>query len=230
MQNRILIPVLPSAPPCAWRRRAARAVVRARLAAVGEPTRGTGNGIMETIRNYGYDIIMLVALLVVASMFIGVLPRLTAPTRKSTGRKTWGQFGLTVAIGAVLLVIGIWLLTEATGIPPKARPVCPSNSTSVRTERSPSFRTGSTAIPLSCAASPPTSCGSAAACLAPPNLLVGAPLILGVPHDRHRADVRRPGRGLGVFIGGGILRRLKRGRPTPGCIGNCMAHRHAIRR
>jgi len=36
------------------------------------PTRGTGNGIMETIRNYGYDIIMLVALLVVASMFIGV--------------------------------------------------------------------------------------------------------------------------------------------------------------
>ncbi len=23
------------------------------------PTRGTGNGIMETIRNYGYDIIML---------------------------------------------------------------------------------------------------------------------------------------------------------------------------
>ena len=26
------------------------------------------------------------------------------------------QFGLTVAIGAVLLVIGIWLLTEATGI------------------------------------------------------------------------------------------------------------------
>ncbi|MFG9710214.1 TIGR03745 family integrating conjugative element membrane protein, partial [Pseudomonas aeruginosa] len=25
-------------------------------------------------------------------------------------------FGLTVAIGAVLLVIGIWLLTEATGI------------------------------------------------------------------------------------------------------------------
>ncbi len=33
-----------------------------------------------------------------------------------TGRKTWGQFGLTVAIGAVLLVIGIWLLTEATGI------------------------------------------------------------------------------------------------------------------
>ena len=33
-----------------------------------------------------------------------------------TGRKTWGQFGLTVAVGAVLLVIGIWLLTQATEI------------------------------------------------------------------------------------------------------------------
>ena len=33
------------------------------------PTRGAGNGIMETIRNYGYDIIMLVALPVAASMF-----------------------------------------------------------------------------------------------------------------------------------------------------------------
>lgn len=48
------------------------------------PTRGAGSGIMETIRNYGYDIIMLVALLVVASMFIGVCYHATAPTRKST--------------------------------------------------------------------------------------------------------------------------------------------------
>ena len=28
------------------------------------PSRGTGGGIMETIRNYGYDIVLLVALLV----------------------------------------------------------------------------------------------------------------------------------------------------------------------
>ena len=33
------------------------------------PTRGAGNGIMETIRNYGYDVIMLVALQVAAPMF-----------------------------------------------------------------------------------------------------------------------------------------------------------------
>lgn len=33
------------------------------------PSRGAGSGIMQTIRNYGYDIVLLVALLVVASMF-----------------------------------------------------------------------------------------------------------------------------------------------------------------
>ena len=81
------------------------------------PTRGAGSGIMDTIRNYGYEIIMLVALLVVASMFIGVCYHAYGTYAEiHTGRKTWGQFGLTVAIGAVLLVIGIWLLTEATGI------------------------------------------------------------------------------------------------------------------
>ena len=89
------------------------------LPTIENPTRGTGSGsgIMETIRNYGYDIIMLVALLVVASMFIGVCYHAYGTYAEiHTGRKTWGQFGLTVAIGAVLLVIGIWLLTEATGI------------------------------------------------------------------------------------------------------------------
>ena len=33
-----------------------------------------------------------------------------------TGRATWGQFGLTVAVGAILLVVGLWLLTKATGV------------------------------------------------------------------------------------------------------------------
>jgi integrating conjugative element membrane protein (TIGR03745 family) len=74
-------------------------------------------GIMETMQNYGYDIVMLVALLVVSSMFIGVCYH--AYTRYSeihTGRSTWGQFGLSIAVGAVMLVVGIWLLTKATGI------------------------------------------------------------------------------------------------------------------
>lgn len=87
------------------------------LPTLEDPSRGAGSGIMETIRNYGYDIVLLVALLVVASMFIGVCYHAYGTYAEiHTGKKTWGQFGLTVAIGAVLLVIGIWLLTEATGI------------------------------------------------------------------------------------------------------------------
>lgn len=87
------------------------------LPTLEDPSRGAGSGIMETLRNYGYDIVLLIALLVVASMFIGVCYHAYSTYSEiHTGRKTWGQFGLTVAVGAVLLVVGIWLLTVATGI------------------------------------------------------------------------------------------------------------------
>ena len=87
------------------------------LPTLEDPSRGTGSGLLETLRNYGYDIVLLVALLVVASMFIGVCYHAYSTYSEiHTGRKTWGQFGLTVAVGAILLVVGIWLLTEATGI------------------------------------------------------------------------------------------------------------------
>ncbi|MCL1559309.1 TIGR03745 family integrating conjugative element membrane protein [Xanthomonas nasturtii] len=87
------------------------------LPTMEDPSRGQGSGLMQTLQNYGYDIVMLIALLVVASMFVGVCYH--AYTRYSeihTGRATWGQFGLTVAVGAILLVVGIWLLTKATGV------------------------------------------------------------------------------------------------------------------
>lgn len=89
----------------------------AALPTMEDPSRGAGKGILQTLQNYGYDIVQLVALLVVASMFIGVCYH--AYTRYAeihTGRATWGQFGLTVAVGAMLLVIGIWLVTKATGV------------------------------------------------------------------------------------------------------------------
>jgi integrating conjugative element membrane protein (TIGR03745 family) len=95
----------------------ALAAAQGRLPTMEDPSRGTGNGIVQTIQNYGYDMVLLIALLVVAGMFIGVCYH--AYTRYSeihTGRATWGQFGLTIAVGAMLLVIGIWLLTKATTI------------------------------------------------------------------------------------------------------------------
>ena len=49
---------------------------------------------METIRNYGYNIIMLVALLVVASMFIGACYHAYGTDAEShSGCKTLGQLG-----------------------------------------------------------------------------------------------------------------------------------------
>ncbi len=87
------------------------------LPTMEDPSRGQGTGIVQTLQNYGFDIVTLIALLVIASMFIGVCYH--AYTRYSeihTGRATWGQFGLTVAVGAILLVLGIWLLTKATGV------------------------------------------------------------------------------------------------------------------
>jgi integrating conjugative element membrane protein (TIGR03745 family) len=92
-------------------------VFAAGLPTMEDPSRGQGSGILQTLQNYGYDIVMLVALLVVASMFVGVCYH--AYIRYSeihVGRATWGQFGLSVAVGAMLLVIGVWLLTQATGI------------------------------------------------------------------------------------------------------------------
>lgn len=87
------------------------------LPTVEDPSRGPGAGILDTIQNYGYDIVLLVALLVISTMFIGVCYHAyTTYSEIQTARKTWGEFGLTVAVGAVLLVVAIWLLTTATEI------------------------------------------------------------------------------------------------------------------
>lgn len=90
---------------------------RAQMPVIEDPSRGPGAGIIETLQNYGFDIVMLIALLVISGMFIGVCYHAYVQYSEiHTGRKTWGEFGLTVAVGAILLVVGIWLLTTATEV------------------------------------------------------------------------------------------------------------------
>jgi integrating conjugative element membrane protein (TIGR03745 family) len=103
----ILLPPLTAAP----------LVAQAALPAIQDPSRGAGNGIIQTLQNYGYDIVLLVALLVISAMFVGVCYHAyNSYSEIHTGRRTWGEFGLTVSVGAMLLVVGIWLLTTATGV------------------------------------------------------------------------------------------------------------------
>lgn len=92
-------------------------VTQAALPTIQDPSRGPGNGILTTVQNYGFDIVMLVALLVIAAMFVGVCYHAyNTYSEIHVGRKTWGEFGLTVAVGALLLVVGIYLLNNATGV------------------------------------------------------------------------------------------------------------------
>lgn len=92
MKTRFLLSYLSPAGICAWSTGSTNCVLSPRASHAGESSRGTGNGIMETIRNYGYDIVLLVALLVVASMFIGVCYHAYGTYAEiHNGRKTWGH-------------------------------------------------------------------------------------------------------------------------------------------
>src|SRR3546814_12744931 len=70
------------------------------LPTMEDPTRGQGSGILPTLQNSGYDIVLLSAPLVVAPIFGGCLihacHRYSAPTPGTTHR---GQFGHTRPVG-----------------------------------------------------------------------------------------------------------------------------------
>ena len=90
-----------------------RRLVR-RLPTLEDPSRGTGSGIMQTLRNYA---LRHRAADCAARRRLDVrrrlLPRLHALRRDSRPAARHGaQFSLTVAVGAILLVVGIWLLTR----------------------------------------------------------------------------------------------------------------------
>jgi integrating conjugative element membrane protein (TIGR03745 family) len=112
-QQRFFPRLLAPALACAFYAPALWAV----LPTADDPTRGAGGTMLQTLQNYGFDIVMLVALLVISSMFVGVCYHAyTKYSQIHDNKATWGQFGLSVAVGAALLVIGIWLLTKSTGV------------------------------------------------------------------------------------------------------------------
>lgn len=93
------------------------AVSQAALPSAQAPSRGEGSTWLETLKNYGYDGFMLIALalcafclIVVASHGIGVYHEI------HTGKKTWKDLGATVVVGVILIGLVIFIVTKASGI------------------------------------------------------------------------------------------------------------------
>lgn len=87
---------------------------RADLPNMEDPSRGKGNGIMDTLKNYGYDMVILMSLAICAVGFLVVANSCIATYSEiQQGRKAWKDLGAMAGVGAILLVITIWLLTQA---------------------------------------------------------------------------------------------------------------------
>lgn len=87
------------------------------LPAMQAPSRGEGSSIMETIKNYAYDGVVLAGLIIAAYAFIRVASALIdAYGEVAAGKKKWGELGGLALIGAVLLVVMIWLIVESAKI------------------------------------------------------------------------------------------------------------------
>ncbi|MGX3020370.1 MULTISPECIES: TIGR03745 family integrating conjugative element membrane protein [Ursidibacter] len=81
------------------------------------PSRGEGSGIMDTIKNHAYDALILGGLLLGAFAFMKVAGSLISEFGEvQAGRKKWGDLGMLALVGAILLVVIIWLVTEASKI------------------------------------------------------------------------------------------------------------------
>ncbi|MDO5055666.1 MAG: TIGR03745 family integrating conjugative element membrane protein [Pasteurella oralis] len=81
------------------------------------PSRGEGSGIMATIKNHAYDAVILGGLLLGAVGFMKVAGALISEFGEvQAGRKKWGDLGMLALVGAILLVVIIWLITEASKI------------------------------------------------------------------------------------------------------------------
>lgn len=85
------------------------------LPTMEDPSRGEGQGIMETLQNYGFDIVALLAICAVG--FLVVTNNCIATYSKiQNGRKQWKDLGAMAGVGSILLVVIIWLLNQASEV------------------------------------------------------------------------------------------------------------------
>lgn len=87
------------------------------LPQIQDPSRGAGSGILDTIKNHVYDGVVLVGLFGCAIAFMIVFKNcLTTYSQIQDGKKNWTDLVLMTGVGVILLVITIWLISEASDI------------------------------------------------------------------------------------------------------------------
>lgn len=90
-------------------------VALAELPTLEEPTQGSG-GIRTTAQGYMYDGFVLAGLLLSTAAFIWVGIGCLAAFNEGRARGEWTKFGVTAFVGVVLILVVIWLSTEAAPI------------------------------------------------------------------------------------------------------------------
>lgn len=87
------------------------------LPSVEPPSNGGGGGLMDTIKGYLQDGIVLGGLVVAAIAFIVVAnSAITTFHEVREGRAGWMKFGTIVVVGVILLVAVIWLVGKSAEI------------------------------------------------------------------------------------------------------------------
>lgn len=81
------------------------------------PSKGDDGGIIEIIKNYAYDGLILFGLGLCAWAFMEVASAAIETFSQVKNKKSsWGNFGAMLIAGVILIVIIIWLATQAVEI------------------------------------------------------------------------------------------------------------------
>lgn len=92
--------------------------VHAALPTTADPTNAPADGnYIELIKGYAFDIGIVVGLIIGTVAFIVVASNMIGTYKEiGAGKKTWGDMGMHGAMGVLLLVFVVYLLTEAAAV------------------------------------------------------------------------------------------------------------------
>lgn len=92
--------------------------VQAALPTTADPTNAGAQGnYIDLLKGYAFDIGIVIGLIIGTVAFIVVANNMIGTYKDiGDGKKTWGDMGMHGAMGVLLLVFVVYLLTEAAGV------------------------------------------------------------------------------------------------------------------